>query len=244
MDTDIHIQIKSDVVPALIDYVNDNYDLPVTVVCDANTYDALAQRVIEAFDAVKHPTETVLLTGDEIVANGDYLLKLLVGSRDDGQVFLSVGSGTLTDLTRYASFRTRNPFIAVPTAPSVDGFISLGAPLIIDGVKQTQITHPPAAVFADLGTLAAAPSDLIAAGFGDILGKVTSLADWKLAHLLWEEPFDEAVEQRTRRALDRCIAAVDQIAARDEDGIKLLMDALLESGISMFEFGSSRSASG
>ena len=36
---------------------------------------------------------------------------------------------------------------------------------------------------------------MTAAGFGDMLAKYTALADWKLAHLLVDEPYDsELVE--------------------------------------------------
>ena len=38
-----------------------------------------------------------------------------------------------------------------------------------------------------------APQRLIAAGFGDMIGKITSLADWKLGSILWDEPYDTAI---------------------------------------------------
>jgi len=51
-------------------------------------------------------------------------------------------------------------------------------------MKQTISARSRIAIFADLPTLCAAPRAMIAAGFGDMLGKFTALADWRLGHLV------------------------------------------------------------
>ena len=55
--------------------------------------------------------------------------------------------------------------------------------------KKTVIAQTPIAVISDLPTLIHAPQPMIAAGFGDILGKAIALADWGLGHLVWDEPY-------------------------------------------------------
>jgi glycerol-1-phosphate dehydrogenase [NAD(P)+] len=122
--------------------------------------------------------------------------------------------------------------------------VSTGAPLVVGGIKETYRAQAPIAVFADLETSIAAPRELKAAGFGDMVGKLTSLADWRLGHLVWDEPYDEAIEQRVRTALDSCVACIDDIVQSGEQGVHCLMAALIESGVCMFEFGDSRPASG
>ena len=42
----------------------------------------------------------------------------------------------------------------------------------------------PAAIVADVDILKDAPMPMLTAGFGDIIGKFTSLADWRLSHQL------------------------------------------------------------
>ena len=76
--------------------------------------------------------------------------------------------------------------------------------MIIEGVKKTVYCHAPIAIFGDISTLCAAPQPMIAAGFGDMLGKYTSIADWRLGRLLWDEPYDEAIAQRTLDAVQQC----------------------------------------
>jgi glycerol-1-phosphate dehydrogenase [NAD(P)+] len=116
--------------------------------------------------------------------------------------------------------------------------------LIVDGVKTTANAQAPLAIFADLATLCAAPQRMIAAGFGDMLGKHTSVADWRLAHLLWDLPFDESIAERTLRAVRGCEERAGEIAAASADGVRSLMEALIESGFCMLDFGSSLPASG
>ena len=132
----------------------------------------------------------------------------------------------------------------MPTAPSVDGFASLGAPLIVEGVKTTYITQAPRAIFANLDTLVTAPRAMIAAGFGDIMGKFTAAADWRLGHLLWDEPFDEAIAQRTAAVAQRCTEQAQAVGEGSPDGVHALMEGLIDSGFTMLDLGSSRNASG
>lgn len=244
MKTSVHIYVGKDAISKLVNFCRDLPEQNLTLVMDNNTYVALGQRVKAALQKEMRQVTAIVLEGEEVVADEKYLMQVFLQAPRNAQVFLAVGSGTITDITRYVSYRTGNRFISVPSAPSVDGFISPGAPLIVRGMKNTYLTQPPFAVFADLETLAAAPKELIAAGYGDIIGKFTALADWKLAHLIWDEPFDFAVEARVRHALQKCIAATDEIAAGLPEGIQFLIEALLESGLGMLEFGNSRPASG
>jgi glycerol-1-phosphate dehydrogenase [NAD(P)+] len=85
---------------------------------------------------------------------------------------------------------------------------------------------------------------MIAAGLGDLLGKYTSLADWKLGHLLYSEPFNQSVYDLMKRSVDDAVAVIGEISDHTCDGISRLMDGLIGSGFGMLEFGDSRPASG
>lgn len=214
------------------------------LIADANTYRALGEQVERALRGQGYEVTVILLPGDAVIADERSLMHTLIHAPVGDCTFLAVGSGTITDITRFISHRTGRAFISLPTAPSVDGFTSIGAPLVLNGVKQTFSAQAPRALFADLDTLRNAPQALIAAGFGDMLGKLTSLADWQLGALLWDEPFDDGVYTRVRTAVQRCIDHAEAIGQRSEEGIRLLMDALIESGLCMLEIGNSRPASG
>jgi glycerol-1-phosphate dehydrogenase [NAD(P)+] len=172
------------------------------------------------------------------------VVETLSQARGEPLVYLAVGSGTITDITRYASYSSRNPFIALPTAPSVDAYTTSGAALLMAGVKVTLPSHSPMAVFADLNTLCEAPSELVAAGFGDIVGKYTSLADWKLGAMLLKERYDAEVAGRLRQSVQVCVSHREGIRRASPDAIQVLMETLFESGLCMAQFGTSRPASG
>ena len=46
---------------------------------------------------------------------------------------------------------------------------------------------------------------MTAAGFGDMLGKITSLADWEISRRLAGEPYSEAGAKLVKDALWQCI---------------------------------------
>ncbi len=77
-----------------------------------------------------------------------------------------------------------------------------------------------------------------------MLGKFTSLADWKLGQLLWDEPYDDDIAQRSQKAVENCVDYAEEIGHSSAEGIRRLMAGLIESGLCMLEFGSSRPASG
>ena len=172
------------------------------------------------------------------------MMQVFIRADADANLLLAVGSGTITDIVRFAAHVMRLPFIVMPTAPSMDGYASSGAPLVVEGVKRTYMVEAPIAVISHLPTLCHAPRPMIAAGLGDMLGKYSSLADWQLGVLLWNEPYHAAAAQRTRSALESCVERAAQLRTAEPAAITALIDGLLESGLSIRDAGHSRSASG
>jgi len=238
------VVIGTDALPRLQQFCRETGRRRLLLVADSRTYHAAGEAVESALRGIGCEIRAIVFTGGEVVADAPHVLRVLLATDGVDLTFLAVGSGTITDITRFVSHRTGCPFISVPTAPSVDGYTSRGAPLIVDGVKTTANAQAPLAIFADLATLCAAPQRMIAAGFGDMLGKHTSVADWRLAHLLWDLPFDESIAERTLRAVRGCEERAGEIAAASADGVRSLMEALIESGFCMLDFGSSLPASG
>lgn len=241
---DFPIYIGADALEPFSQFIQSRNLSRFYLVCDPHTYQALGQKVITRLDRDGMEVKTICLEGDEIIADEATLIQVLLAVGEDVRPFIAVGSGTLTDITRYASYVTRAPFISLPTAPSVDGYTSMNAPLVIRRYKETIKAHGPLGVFADLPTLCAAPRPLIAAGFGDMLGKLTALADWKLSHLLMDEPYDKEVATRANKALQSCIDQADEIGKGTEKGIYTLMEGLIETGLCMLKVGLSHPASG
>ncbi|GAB6929462.1 sn-glycerol-1-phosphate dehydrogenase [Paenibacillus sp. JCM 10914] len=244
----LHMQLESgalDDIPAFLK--RRSLSSPI-IVADANTFEAAGTRLMDALvDEGLEPNLCIIQpdTIGNVVADAESILQLLIEVKPERTgCLIAVGSGTIHDITRFAAHRSGKPFISVPTAPSVDGFTSAGAPIVVRGVKETFQASAPIALFADLDILVKAPQLLVAAGFGDMLGKYTSLLDWRFSSHTAREPYDEQVAGITQRALESCVQHVEDIGKRTETGIQILMTALIESGIAMLLFGQSHPASG
>ncbi|MCC6614967.1 MAG: sn-glycerol-1-phosphate dehydrogenase [Anaerolineae bacterium] len=238
------IYVGKDATGKMLEYVAAHGLKRFALVADTNTYAALGQHVEQALKAQGYEVHSVVLEGEHIHTDEHQIVQVLIRAPLGPCTFIAVGSGTITDITRFCSHRSGRQFIGMPTAPSVDGFTSIGAPIILAGVKTTIVCQPPMAVFADIDTLCNAPQRLVAAGFGDMIGKITSLADWNLGRLLWDEPYDTDIAARSQVAIDSVMSRADAIGQRTEEGVRALMDALIESGLCMLDFGATRPASG
>jgi glycerol-1-phosphate dehydrogenase [NAD(P)+] len=244
MPDNIPVYIGKDTIAQLLDYCRAKHFAQFVLVCDQNTYPVLGRAVEKALKGQGYDVICARLTGKEIIADERYIMQVFFQLDEQPRTFLAVGSGTLTDITRFVSHRVRAPFISLPTAASVDGFTSIVAPLVAGGLKKSYVTQPPIAVFADLPTLCAAPALLRASGFGDMVGKLTSIADWKLGHVLWDEPFDPAVERRYRETTMNCMRLARGIGEGTPESLHALIAGLIESGFCMLDFGNSNPASG
>lgn len=242
------IVIESGAINLVASYLEEKSCKKVSIVADTHTYEAAGGKVTASLmDTAIFSKVTIMkpnLQGDVIADEASIIQLILDIQQFSTEVVVAVGSGTIHDIARYAAYTVGIPFVSVPTAPSVDGFNSKGAPLIIRGEKKTIQAIGPDAIFADLDILKKAPKAMVAAGFGDMLGKYTSLFDWKFGSLVGGEPYNQVVADITKNALMQCVNQVEQIAKRDEEGIRTLISALIESGLAMLLFGQSHSASG
>jgi glycerol-1-phosphate dehydrogenase [NAD(P)+] len=210
------------------------------VICDENTYYAAGQAVLKLLPQAS----CVCLNPEGLHANERAVHAIQTKLPSDTDVLLAVGSGTIHDVTRYCAKANGIPFISVPTAASVDGFVSTVAAMTWDGFKKTMPGVSPICVVADSSVFSKAPYRLTASGVSDLLGKFTALADWKIAHIVTGEYFCRQVYDLETRALREVCSELEAIRAGEISACEKLMYALLLSGIAMQMVGNSRPASG
>lgn len=160
------------------------------------------------------------------------------------EYILAFGSGSINDMGKYVATKLNLPYGIVATAPSMDGYASMGSALMNQGIKTTYEVKMPTDLIVDLTILKQAPKSMIASGFGDIVGKYTSLADWKLGSIIHGEPIHQKSYEMMEKALKDTINAYDSLLAKEDLGIELLTDALITAGTSMALCTNSRPASG
>lgn len=126
----------------------------------------------------------------------------------------------------------------------MNGYPSAISALTVESVKITDPCNPPVAIIADPLVLATAPAKMTGAGFGDLLSKNASTADWVAAHTLHGEYFCAFSAAVAEEAVNRCIDNAAAIRKNQPEGLTILSEALMRSGISMVIAGSSAPASG
>lgn len=159
-------------------------------------------------------------------------------------LIMGIGSGVIQDLCKYVSHKAGLPYQVIATAPSMDGYASVGAAMILENMKITYNAHVPEAIVGDTDILRNAPMDMIRAGYGDILGKFSCLNDWKLSHVVNDEYFCQEVYDLTYDMLQKTKDLGEKLQNREEEAIQTLMEALIGVGVAMAYVGNSRPASG
>ncbi len=163
---------------------------------------------------------------------------------DDVDGVISCGTGSLNDICRVASFEKDKKFCIFATAPSMDGFASDTAPIIENNFKVSWFVRQPMVILADTKILANAPTELKAAGFGDMVAKYIGIVDWRISNLLTGEYYCPAIDELTMTAVKKMVALADKVTGSDEEAAGAIMEALVLSGLAMKLALSSRPASG
>lgn len=160
------------------------------------------------------------------------------------KVVIGAGGGKAIDVAKYVAHKIDIPMVSAPLAPSHDGIASPFASLRGTSKPYSIYTRVPYAVVADIELISRAPRRLILSGLGDLLGKFVSVKDWELAHRLKGEYYGEYAAQLALLSAKHAMRYHEIIASATLEGVRILVEALISSGVSMCIAGSSRPASG
>ena len=160
------------------------------------------------------------------------------------QVVFGVGGGTKIDVAKLSSARQEIPFISVPTTASHDGIAS---PLSsVKGFEKPYsiMAQAPIAIIADTNIIMQAPWRFTVSGCGDVIAKFTAVRDWKLAHEEINEYYGGYAASLAFMSAKLVMQNAELIRLRSEEGLRVLLEALISCGVSMSIAGSSRPCSG
>ena len=228
----------------------------IYVVADENTYAAAGEQVEKILKDAGKWHRTLVLDGEVVLPNCETLGKIVLFANDPGakadifaysplpDFILAVGSGTVNDSCRLASYRLGLPYGVVATAPSMDGYASAGTPFLHSGSKSTVQGTTPKYIIGDLDILKDAPYIMMLAGIGDMFGKYTGMIDWEMARDYTGEYFCDKIAADVIEATDKCLKNGYNLATRDKECIKNIMEGFLVTGLGMAYTGNSRPASG
>lgn len=216
----------------------------ILVVSDNNTYPICGEKISSLLGG-KIANHIVLQpNGDVVIPNEEKIAEIEEKIDSKTDFIIGVGSGVINDLCKHVSFKHNFDYCIVATAPSMDGYASTGAALILKGMKVTLNARPPKVIIGDTDILKNAPREMIQAGYGDIIGKYSCLNDWKLSTLINNEYFCDEIYNLTLSQTEKVKPLAKTLLDRNEDAVEALMEALVTVGVAMSYVGNSRPASG
>jgi len=241
------VKISARMLASVADVFEESFaDRAAVIVADENTFAVAGEQVRRHLeDSGLEQVEPYIFPGQPtLYAEYGNVEKLVESLRRHDAIPVAVGSGTLNDIVKRASYECERPYLCVATAASMDGYTAFGASIEKDGAKQTLTCPAPRAVLADVDVLVNSPERMTASGYADLLGKVTAGADWLVADALEVEGIDEKGWSLVQDHLRAWIGTPTELREGDGEAMDRLIEGLIMSGLSMQAYESSRTASG
>lgn len=214
---------------------------PGLIITGPHTDDVVGKRILSLLEEEGFQTQT-LVSSDSKLEEVDRAEA--VAREIEANFLIGAGGGRSIDIAKITSMRTNIPFLSLPTAASHDGICSSQASLTVNGEAVSLPAQSPLSIIADTRIIAQAPARLLAAGCGDIISNYTAILDWRLAHRLRDEELSEYASALSAMTAKMIVERASDIRPGLEESAKIVVKALISSGVAMSIAGSSRPASG
>ena len=215
------VQIQSGALREVAGYLETKRWTSVVMVVDGNTYDVAGQPLASLLTKSSIQVQVTSLHPDrkgDVIADEISLIQVILDIQQSGaKAVLAVGGERFTILAGMLPIPRVFRSSPYPRPLRWMDLIPREHPSLYEGRKDDS-GHWTERDFADVDILMSAPPQLTAAGFGDMLGKYTSLFDWKFGSLVADEPYLQISADITRSALNQCVKGMEQIAERTEEG--------------------------
>lgn len=215
------------------------------IIADTNTWRVAGEAVLQSLEEAGVPhVDSFVFDDPDLYAEWKFVEQLKAHLAPLDVIAIAVGSGVINDLTKYTSHILGRKYMCVGTAASMDGYTAYGASITKDGNKQTFSCPAPYGFVMDPVIAAAAPKELAASGYADLIAKIPAGADWMLADAVGAEAIDQFGWDLVQDGLRESLSAPAAVHAGDVEMTEKLSEGLLMSGFAMQAIHSSRPASG
>ncbi len=205
-------------------------DKTLAVVSDRFTHDALGSRIVRRLEAAHMVVDDVVWRDPRCSDAGAEELRRLTRN---AEAVIAVGSGTVNDSVKYATFQDKKPFATFPTSPMTAHFTGT-ASVSFGGFKKSLTTHDPKGVFVDLEVLRSCPKRLTWSAYADVVCRTTAQVDWLLSHRLLGTPYRDTAYHLLAIDEAKLLDSADRVAAGEFEAIAMVtrMNGLMGLGTS------------
>ena len=184
-----------------------------------------------AWNAVKHALHFQIATQLDVTeARTEHWDTLLSKVNGQPSVVYAVGGGLTADAAKYIAAKLDLPLVVLPTALSVDAFLTPASGIRRNGCVYYIDTRVPDTLILDLDIIAKAPASIRAAGITDVMSIATGCWDWKFAHERGKNPpgmeFIPWVYENAQSILHGVLDCAEAAGQGDKDGLKHLYNCL------------------
>ncbi len=211
------------------------------IVAGSKTYYTAGKIVKELLEEEKLEVNT-LLVGSATVKDVEAVEEKIRALRP--QVIFGVGGGTKIDVAKLSSARMEIPFVSIPTTASHDGIASSLSSIKGFEKPYSIMAQAPIAIIADTNIIMQAPWRFTVSGCGDVIAKITAVKDWRLAHEEKGEYYGEYAASLALMSAKLVMENAEMIKPESDEGLRVIIEALISCGVSMSIAGSSRPCSG
>jgi len=241
IDSDIYI--GSNIIENLNSYISDRISgSKCLLITDNNLYDMFGQKILAILKKKYDVSLCIPKHTNHLTPNQYSIGEVLMSVDNDTDFLIALGSGTINDITRYVAFNCKLPFVSIGTAPSMDGYLSVVAPLLKDNLKINKPAKYPEVCVFDIDILKTAPMNMLFSGYGDVIGKYIAKADWILGNIINNEHICPFCLEIIDDAIKLCEDNINNIKEKNEKGVQALLESLLLTGLAMLLNGNSRPA--
>lgn len=167
-----------------------------------------------------------------------------IARENKAQFLIGIGGGKSIDIAKLSSFKCKIPFVSVPTSASHDGISSpFGSVKGLDR-PYSLVAKPPIAIIADIDVISKASFHLLVSGCGDLVSKKTAVRDWELAHNVTGEYYGMYSANLALLSADLILNNSALISSKSAESVRVVVEALISSGVAAGIAGSSRPCSG
>jgi glycerol-1-phosphate dehydrogenase [NAD(P)+] len=189
----VPIDIRSIVIKETLDGMEGELVFPLhkneklAVVSDRYTFEVLGRRIGSALRSEGFAIEEIVWKQPHADIERVEELRHLTRQCDG---LIAVGSGTVNDSVKYASFLDKKRYSVFPTSPQL-AYGTPTASISFGGFKKSITALPAQGVFFDLSVVSQCPIRLTRSAFADLICRTTSQVDWLMSHLLFGTPYRE-----------------------------------------------------
>lgn len=182
----------------------------------------------------------------EFISNNSIKYSMIMAEKiiaTDVSYVVGLGGGKVLDVSKYAAYVAKKPFISIPTTMANDGIASPIAVLKCEDNRPKSLgCIMPYIIIIDTILIQNSPINLIKAGIGDTISNYMALMDWKFACKNNKDTMNDFAYLMSKMSLDSMLST--EYKEICSNFINVLADSLVLSGLAMNFAGSSRPVSG